>query len=228
MASSSQSFAKFLADSRVKSMSQSFEDLLAREINIAPGIRSKDSDSQNHLRDFLGSERGRDASFPRILKDADFLGGSFARHTKTWPLDDIDIYVPLDGESLHYVRMGQRFPYTVLGDGILLANPLCGPRWMVGGYVSSAMLINGFVPVLKRHYPNSEVTANGECVSVRFTHGATTDEDGLGYDIVPCFSLQPDDANAYHIYLNAEREQWVDDHKSAIGRGNCRRAARVP
>src|SRR5713101_4166860 len=84
------------------------ESLLDRQINITKGIRQKASDSQQHLREFLASERKRDASFPRVLTsaDSDFLGGSFARHTKTWPLDDIDVYIPLDGEYLSYLGWG--------------------------------------------------------------------------------------------------------------------------
>jgi len=37
-------------------------------------------------------------------EDSDFLGGSFARHTKIWPLDDIDIFFPMDGGTLVYVQ----------------------------------------------------------------------------------------------------------------------------
>jgi hypothetical protein len=112
-----------------------FEDLLTRQINIPPGIRSTAGRSQNHLRDFLGAESERDENFPRVLTnvDSDFLGGSFARHTKKWPLDDIDIYAPLDGYNLFYFQNGQTLPYTVRSDGNLIWNPLLsGIRWMNG------------------------------------------------------------------------------------------------
>jgi hypothetical protein len=81
-----------------------FEDLSTRQINIPLGIRSTAGRSQNHLRDFLAAESARDADFPRVLAnaDSDFLGGSFARHTKKWPLDDIDIYIPLDNNLFYF------------------------------------------------------------------------------------------------------------------------------
>jgi hypothetical protein len=44
-----------------------FEDVLELRVNISPGIRSKASDSQNHLRDFLSAESSRDSTFPRAL-----------------------------------------------------------------------------------------------------------------------------------------------------------------
>jgi len=180
------------------------EDLLDRRINISAKTRSNASDSQNHLRDFLAAERTRDASFPRVLSkvDADFLGGSFARHTKNWPLDDIDIYFPLDGSNLFYLQNGVRLPYTVESDGALLSNPLCGDRWMSGHYISPVKLLSGFAQVLARHYPRgTEVRANGECVTVRMKQSETVNADGLGYDVVPCFALKPDSSSEFEFYL---------------------------
>jgi len=181
-----------------------FEGLLDKEINISKALRTKASESQNHLRVFLSNENSRDNSFPRVLSncDRDFLGGSFARHTKTWPLDDIDIYIPLDGGSLFYLSEGRRLPYTVQSDGTIFFNPLLSSRWTDGNYVSSSKLIAEFASVLRRHYPReTEVYPNGTCVSVRMSHGETQSSDGLGYDVVPCFSLKPDDANELEFYL---------------------------
>jgi hypothetical protein len=183
-----------------------FDDLLSREINISPGIRSAASNSQNHLRDFLSAEALRDSTFPHVLEkvDSDFLGGSFARHTKNWPLDDIDIYVPLDGYNLLYMQNGLRLPYLVQSDGVTLWNPLLTDRWMNGRYISSTKVISEFCRVLTRHYPcGTEVRpdTSGVSLSVRMTHGETLHAEGLGYDIVPCFSMKPDASNEFEFYL---------------------------
>jgi hypothetical protein len=198
------SFLSQLYATQLRKIDSAFEDLLDRRINISAKTRSKASDSQNHLRDFLVSEGTRDASFPRALSnaDSDFLGGSFARHTKNWPLDDIDIYIPLDGAGLFYMENGRRLPYTVLSDGVLWWNPLCSDRWMNGQFISSAKLVSEFARVLARHYPReTEVRANGECVTVRMKQGQTTNSDGLGYDVVPCFLLKPDAPSEFEFYL---------------------------
>lgn len=181
-----------------------FEDLLADKINISLGTRTKASDSHNHLRDFLRAENSRDASFPRVLSkaDADFLGGSFGRHTKIWPLNDIDLYVPLDGQYLYYLQNGLRLPYSVVSDQVLLCNPLLSPRWMIGAYISSTKLVFEFSKVLARHYPKeTDVRPNGNCVTIRMKQGATDNSDGLGYDVVPCFLLKPDDTKEFDFYL---------------------------
>jgi hypothetical protein len=180
------------------------DDFLEKEINISKALRTKASESQNHLRDFLCSEASRDSDFPAILSnaDSDFLGGSFARHTKNWPLDDIDVYLPLEGWNLAYLSGGRRLPYVVRSDCPRSFNPLLLPRWMDGIYVSSARVVSEFAKVLRRHYPaGTKVSPNGTCVTVRMTHGETQDSDGLGYDVVPCFSLKPDDPNELEFYL---------------------------
>lgn len=195
------------------SISAAFDSFLDSELNISQGIRSRASDSQNHLRDFLASEHKRDGSFPRVLsvRDRDFLGGSFARHTKIWPLDDIDVYVPLDGHGLIYHEHGIQQPYTVVSDNVLSFNPLISPRWMNGSNVSSIKLVREFASVLKRHYgENTSVYANGQAVSVRMTHGETQDADGLGYDVVPCFSMEPHGPNESSWYgIPDGKDGWI-------------------
>jgi hypothetical protein len=119
MASHNNNLLRYLSEYRNKSISQSFEELLTNSINIREGIRIIASTSHQNLRRFLQEECERDSGFPSVLNtvDSDFLGGSFARHTKTRPLDDIDIYLPLDGANLFYFEHGARLPYTVLSDG---------------------------------------------------------------------------------------------------------------
>ena len=193
-----------LKASQKKTVDSVFENLLDSQINISKGIRSEASISQQHLRSFLNAERSRDQTFPRILsiQDGDFLGGSFARHTKIWPLDDIDIYFPLDGYNLYYYQGGVVAPYTVISDRIIAYNPLLNSRWMEGQYISSSKLISGFAKVLGRHYPDiTKVKPDGQAVNIQMKKCETKDEDGLGFDVVPCFRLQPHDASKSYFYL---------------------------
>ena len=196
-----------------RKIDSAFDDLLEKEINISKALRTKASESQNHLRNFLCSEASRDSAFPAILSraDSDFLGGSFARHTKNWPLDDIDVYLPLEGWNLLYLSAGRRLPYTVRSDGPRSFNPLLLPRWMDGIYVSSAKVVSEFARALRRHYPaETGVSSNRTCVTVRMSHGETQAADGLGYDVVPCFSLKPDDPNELEFYLMPDgRGGWM-------------------
>ncbi len=58
---------QLLLEARARTVSGAFERFLDKEINIAKGIRGLASTSQNHLRDFLATERQRDVTFPRVL-----------------------------------------------------------------------------------------------------------------------------------------------------------------
>jgi hypothetical protein len=183
-----------------------FEQFLDKEINISRDTRMRASTSHNHLREFLEVKTAGQCS--RILSeaDADFLGGSFARHSKIWPLDDIDIFFPLDGHGLIYSRGGGRAPYTVLSDGVLSRNPLleAPQRWMEEIYISSRKLIDGFKNVLAPHYPaTTRVRRAGEAVNVETTE--------FGFDIVPCFSLRPNDGTAIDVYVMPDGNNgWIE------------------
>lgn len=172
-----------------------FTALLDSQINIGPGVRSRASRSQTNLRDLLRDENGRDSGFPRILQteESDFLGGSFDRHVKVWPLDDIDVFFPIDGSGLYYSENGSRSRFHVRTDDSTLPNPLYSDtvsRWTKpDGTISSAKLLSGFKAVLKRRYPNTKVAIDGQAINTQFSIDSSNESDGLGFDIVPCFSL---------------------------------------
>ena len=182
-----------------------FEDFLEKEISIPQGTRELASTSQKHLRAFLSNQTKTDKTFPRILsiEDDDFIGGSFGRHTKKKPLDDIDLYVPLDGFGLNYMQGGIRLPYAVISDGTLSMNPILNYRWMNGPYISSQKLVNGFVAILQGRYPKTSIRPNEQAVRIDM-------ENGLGFDVVPCFSLRPDNPSQYRFYLIPDgKDGWI-------------------
>jgi hypothetical protein len=191
-------------------INNAFEKFLEDYINIPASIRSDASTSQQHIREFLKEESVRDATFPPVLEkgDSDFISGSFGRHTKVWPLDDIDLFFPLDGGGLYYFRNGIVTPNTVVTDGDVMFNPLLGPRWASQNLISSTRLISEFRAVLSRHYSRSEVSEDGEAITVQLTLGANDESDGLNFDVVPCFRLNPyDGSNGFYLIPDG-RDGW--------------------
>ncbi len=184
-----------------------FATLLDKKINIGQGVRSRASRSQTSLRDLLRGENGRDSGFPRILQsvDSDFLGGSFDRHVKVWPLDDIDVFFPIDGSGLYYTEHGQQSRFHVRTDNSTLLNPLYSDnvsRWTKpDGTISSAKLLSGFKAVLERRYPNTKVAIDGQAINTQFSIDSNNESDGLGFDIVPCFSLFDSSGMEPDIYV---------------------------
>src|ERR1035437_3129273 len=135
--------------SELNSLDSALDRFLQKEIAIPTNARQDASRSQIYLRNILRGKAGKDPTFPEILtKEAtDFLRGSFARHTKIWPLDDIDLFLPMDGAGLVYVNNGQVLPYRVASDGG--ASRLGASKWMTNSYVDSSKILDEFRASLK-------------------------------------------------------------------------------
>lgn len=207
MSASFDPYSVLLREAARQSVAGAFSRFLDKEINIAAGTRSRASGSHNRVREILVDESDTDDEFPRILRDADtdFLGGSFARHTKIRPLDDIDIYFPIDGCGLVYTSHGRTLGYSVLTDDASLENPLVvgGDRWMNGSNISSKKLIDGFAKVLRGYYPSTtRIRRAGEAVNITTT--------AFGFDIVPCFALRPHTPFESAFYLIPDgNDGWI-------------------
>jgi hypothetical protein len=223
-------------EARARSISGAFATFLDNEIGIGAGNRERASGSQNSLREYLRGIAKDDESFPRVLRDADkdFLGGSFARHTKIWPLDDIDVYFPIDGSSLVYSRGGFSAPCSVLSDDVLDVNPILldRDRWWEGSYLSSKKLIDGFAKALRKRYKSTtRVRRGGAAVMVTLANG-------LGFDVVPCFSLKPHayyekpfyvipDGNDGWIETNPRLDQHMSDQLHRANNRTLRRSVKL-
>jgi hypothetical protein len=176
------------------------EGLLSTRINIGTALRIAASDSQNVFRALLVTEAQRDPSFPRLLVEADqdFIGGSFARRTKIAPLDDIDIYIPLDGGGFVHACPGMQ-SCPLLSDNPTLWNPLQGSKWMGAENISSGALLDAFADVLRQYYPDTAKIRKpaGEAVRVM----TSQDLGDLGYNVTPCLVLDYPHARELRVYL---------------------------
>jgi hypothetical protein len=178
------------------------EEVLVTRINIAEALHNSAIDTQNGLRRLLDEEARRDPGFPRLLvaADQDFIGGSFGRRTKICPLDDVDIYFPLDGAGLLYNSRGVQ-SCALLSDNATFGNPLSGAAWMAtataGEHLSSEAILAAFANVLGRRYPDiKRVRKVGEALRIPMALG-----DDLGFDVVPCFVLDYPDSRQLRVYL---------------------------
>jgi hypothetical protein len=186
------------------SLDAALDRFLQANIAIPATSRSSAATSQNYLRGVLRNKAISDPEFPQLLStsDKDFLGGSFARHTKIWPLDDIDLFLPLDGAGLRYINNGLRLPYQIASDSGTSRLDL--PRWKIGNLVNSGRVLEGLATALKVTYPLSDVSVDNHCVNLQTGVAATSESEGIGFDLVPCFLLLPDDGSE-EFYLVPDR-----------------------
>jgi hypothetical protein len=185
---------------------------LEAQISIPMAARSDAARSQRYLRDVLRGKSTTDSGFPFVLedKDSDFLGGSFERHTAIWPLDDIDLYVPLDGAGLAYNTNGQQLPFEVVSDSSLRKpSRLLSTRWSDGWTLSSRLLLRGLLAALRESYPRSGISSHDKAVVLDTTVAATSESNGITFDVVPCFRLQPHDASPYFYLMPDGQDGWL-------------------
>ena len=223
--------------SELNSLDSALDRFLQKEIAIPTNARQDASRSHIYLRNVLRGKGDNDATFPEILalEDSDFLGGSFARHTKIWPLDDIDVFLPLEGGGLVYRSGGQVLPYRLATDGE--KSRLCLPMWLTNSYVDSAKVLQGFVSSLRDTYPSSKIGRDGHCANLQTTVAATSESDGIGFDIVPCFMLKPDDGsediylvpngNGGWMHSNPRKDTEICSTLQEYHRGTYRHAVRL-
>jgi hypothetical protein len=215
------------------------EEVLATKINIPEALHSSAIDTQNSLRRLLAEEARRDPGFPRLLVEADqdFIGGSFGRRTKIRPLDDIDIYIPVDGAGLLYNCRGVQ-SCALLSDNATFGNPLSGAAWMAtataGEHLSSEAILAAFANVLSRRYLDiKRIRKVGEALRIPLALG-----DDLGFDVVPCFVLDYPNSRELRVYLipdgndgwfrtNPRYDVALTDALSQRTNKNFRKAAKI-
>jgi len=179
-----------------------FDDLLSREINISTTQITQGSTSHNYIRTLLDNKCEYDSNFP-WLAGGDFLSGSYARGTKIYPLDDIDVMVVIDGTGLLAIQNGQVLPATVRGSnkfGSPILNYLGND-----GLLSSQVVLQLFQNALKQSHPESKVNKDGQAINVQLK------ASGIGIDVVPCFHIIPNDGSqdVYYIPVGYGRDNWM-------------------
>lgn len=179
-----------------------FDNYLDKNGVISKSQISQGSDSQNHIRQLLDNKSTSDPNFPRLI-EGDFLSGSFARGTKIFPLDDIDIMVIMDGAGLVPIKEGAIWQADVRGSGVI-DNPILKH---LGGnnLLSSQTVLKLFQDGLKQSYPLSTVSKDGQAINVWL------DTYNLGIDIVPCFHIVPRDSSqdVYYIPTGYGSDEWT-------------------
>lgn len=120
-------------------------------LEISPSEQQSASRRQNKIREQLTSD---------LEVDRDFLTGSYARHTKTKPLKDVDIFVVLSKEKHDFL---DRPPIDALTK------------------------VRG---LLAQHYPEDRVRLGRRSVTVDFGVAVVDDvsDEVVSFDVVPAFA----------------------------------------
>ncbi len=183
-------------------MEAKLQEFLDKQINLSQSHISQGSTSHTYIRNLLSNRPNTEPDFPWVL-DGDFLSGSYARGTKLYPLDDIDVMIVLDGTGLvpvglnttHYVRGNSEGENSPVHDHLGIDNLL-----------NSHSVLEAFQKSLLKSHPESTIRKNGQSVNVKLS------TYNLGIDIVPCFHIKPHNTTEqdfYYIPLGNGESGWL-------------------
>lgn len=136
------------------------------------------------------------SGFPALLADEEFLGGSFGRRTQAKPLDDIDLFVPLDAAALRMEsptnsptaeRLVTRSEVYALG---------CDEVLHQGLWLDSAKVLDHLAALTCSYIPlgvaDCEKNNSDRCVHMTY--------DGINVDLVFVLMSQvPGTIDRYHL-----------------------------
>ena len=146
--------------------------------NISPTQKriSQASTSHNYIRNYIYYKSKKGEFFPI---NNSFLTGSYSRHTKIEPLDDIDMFIVISAQ-------GARL--TFLYDNNLVPvgrNSLWNCFTDDNGNISSIKVLNLLKELVEERYPKStKIRRDGQVVNVYLSSYK------MGLDIVPAFQVQ--------------------------------------
>jgi len=132
-----------------------------------------------------------DSTFPALCEKYDISFGSFARHTKIRPLDDIDIMSGLNAQGAHYETYSDRIEINVQSESNLAPYCFDGTHKL-----NSKKVINKYLKKLEgvSQYSSAEMKRNGSAAVLNLK---TYD---WCFDIVPCFMTKPEgDGRTFYL-----------------------------
>lgn len=155
-----------------------FSEFLEDEVNLVVSQVDTARKSRDNLIDNINSFSG-DSDFFSIYDSHSLFFGSFARHTKLKPLDDIDLMICISAEGRTYSSIGNG-AYCIFSKSNDISN---GLNTFNTGCLNSTKVINRFISKLSdlNDYSKAEMHKNQEAATLKLKSYS------WNFDIVPCF-----------------------------------------
>ena len=165
-------------------VTSAFNEFLRDYVNLDSNESKTAISSRNWIVSQVHAFPSKDSSFPMLYSEKDIFFGSFARRTKTRPLDDIDIMLCLHAQGGNYAESSGGIEINVNNDASSL-KALCYDDTNI---LNSRKVINKFVSLLNNvpQYENAEIKRNQESATIKLT------SYDWNFDLVPCFFTTED------------------------------------
>ncbi|MDC5475267.1 nucleotidyltransferase [Acinetobacter baumannii] len=179
-------------------VTSAFNEFQKNIVNLDPEITATARSSRNWLLDQISKFPENNNSFPILYPEINVGFGSFARKTKTRPLDDIDLMIGINANGCTYYERSWdnielNFPENYSGR---LKNYA---KILDSSTLSSTRITNAFKSELSKisQYSSAEIKRDGEATTLKLKSYT------WNFDIVPCFLTAPDYyGNSYYLIPN--------------------------
>ncbi|OYU93845.1 MAG: nucleotidyltransferase [Bacteroidetes bacterium B1(2017)] len=160
-------------------VNSAFAQFLKETVNLETERSKTARSSRDWLIRQINSLPERETDFPKLVEDFHLHYGSFARKTKTRPLDDIDIMIGLHAHGATHNVISHDLIKVYTNSNNLILNSLSND----GNTINSKMVINRFVKSLSNiyQYKSAEVNRRHEAAVLNLS------SYDWSFDIVPCF-----------------------------------------
>lgn len=172
---------------------EAFSEFLRDTVNLDAEQTKTAKSSRDWLVDQVHAFPDKVHGFPKLYTEVDMPFGSFARHTKIRPLDDIDQIIGISAEGATYIDYGRRVELTLPSDSSSNLS-----RYFHDGtrLVNSRKIINVFVGAAGDipQYAKADISRNGEAVTLGLSSYPWS------FDLVPAFFTKPElDGRTFYI-----------------------------
>jgi len=200
-------------------VNSAFKEFLDETVNLDPSVCNAARKSRDWLLKQIHRMPETYDDFPRLSSKKDIAFGSFARRTKSNPLDDIDLISCMDERGTSYTEYNTgRVRITV--DSQSRLSSMCHGS---GRSLNSKRVINRYIKYLSKigQYQSAPIMRRGEAAVIKLTSYP------WNFDIVPGFYTQPDHNGRNYYLIPDGRGHWqktdpvIDrDRISRINQGN--------
>lgn len=184
------------------SVEGAFGEFRRDHVDLDPNDAATARSSRDYLQKQLIALAARDTTFPRMRGEF-VASGSFARHTKIRPLDDIDFFAVMNAEGATEVASSSTAGTYWLkpGNNTQALSQLTDSF----GYISSTRVMNKFKAGLTAvpSYSKAEVKRDGEAVRLQLLSYT------WNFDIVPALAVHDSQGTTTHYLMPNGSGDWM-------------------
>ncbi len=184
-------------------LEQGFADIRRRYIDLTDQEMNKGRRIRDAVIEAVCLLDSRVPGFPHLIKGEAFLAGSFGRRTQAQPLDDVDVFFPIEGSELRMLAPGLQ-PTPEQLDAAQSLAPTLGSQEILftsDRWLDSRSVLSSFAQGLLH------MVLDVEDAGIKSRCGFVV-IDGVNVDIVPVLVSDSPSGRRFHLPGGSDTPHW--------------------